>query len=72
MGVRVKVVFSGELKPGADPDAVAVAFSSAFGISEAKAKKLMRVGREVDLKKDLENTVIVLGMVLFFVCRLKL
>ena len=54
MDVGFKVVFTGALKPGADPDAVAVAFGSAFGVSEAKAKKLMRAGREVELKKDLD------------------
>ncbi len=52
MSQLFNVVFTGELEPGRDMEGVIAAFCAAFGVSDAKARKLMDAGRPVTLKKE--------------------
>ncbi|MCP4992803.1 MAG: hypothetical protein GY934_03305 [Gammaproteobacteria bacterium] len=49
-----KVLFTGVLKPGAEPSAVVEAFCQRFGVSEEKGHQLIGANREVLLKKNMD------------------
>lgn len=50
-----KVVFSGELQPGFDPDQVKEVFSKKFGLSPEKTEMMFSANREVVLKGGLNG-----------------
>ena len=54
MADSYRVVFTGELQPGAQEDVAVAAFSSRFGTPEDKVRNLLNANREVTLKADLE------------------
>ncbi len=54
MNESYKVLFTGVLKPGAEPSAVVDAFCQRFGVSEEKGRQLIDAKREVLLKKNMD------------------
>ncbi|RLJ17576.1 hypothetical protein DJ030_13470 [bacterium endosymbiont of Escarpia laminata] len=48
-----KVVFFGQLQPGAEAEQIVVAFSERFKVDKETAQNLLKTGSEVDLKKNL-------------------
>ncbi len=54
MADSYRVVFTGELQPGAEQDVAVAAFSSRFGTPEEKVRNLLSANREVTLKADLD------------------
>lgn len=56
MSDQYKVVFTGKLAEGYEPENIIVAFSEKFKCSEAKARALVTSGKETLIKSDLEKT----------------
>ncbi|MBR9868733.1 MAG: hypothetical protein GYB20_07395 [Oceanospirillales bacterium] len=55
MSDQFKVVFSGNIAEGIDPEAVVTAFSEKFRCSEAKARTVVLAGTETVIKSDLDK-----------------
>ena len=55
MSDTCKVIFSGELQQGFEPEKIIVAFSETFSVSRQKAEKLIKSGKDVVLKGGLNQ-----------------
>jgi len=55
MSDTCKVVFSGELRQGSEPEKIIEAFSETFSVSREKAEKLIKSGKDVVLKGGLNQ-----------------
>lgn len=57
MQSQYDVVFTGELKPGFDKDAVIKAFSERFQVAEAKAAEILEAGKAITVKSAVAREV---------------
>ena len=57
MGQRFRVIFTGRLQPGFDPDAVSDDFSARVGIARSQAHALLTGGQEAVLKSGVDKAV---------------
>ncbi len=56
MAIRFNVVYQGQLRPAADEGRFIEEFSQRFGVTAVQARKLMRAGKKVTIKKALPES----------------